>query len=97
MNQTPNNFNGQGKYRNFRREIQLVREYLSNKVATATMVAVALDIYRPNLCRYKAMLEESGQLRVVRLGICEETGFRAQFLTTNPDIIKSMKGGRNEG
>lgn len=87
-----NNFNGQDKYRNFRREIQLVREYLSNKVATATMVAVALNIYRPNLCRYKAMLEEAGQLCVVRLGICKETGFRAQYLTTNPDLIASMKG-----
>lgn len=83
------------KYTNFSSELKEVREYLRTHNATSTMTAVALDIYRPNLCRHKRKLQKRGLLIETHSGICKETGFTAHYLTTNPDLIKSIrKGGK---
>ncbi len=58
-----------------------VFRYLLDHVATATMVAVSLEIYRPNVCRYKSMLERAGKLRVVKRDRCKITGCMADYLT----------------
>lgn|GEM_PF-3343309 len=83
---------GQDKYNQFSVEKTAVKEYLTNHIATATMVAVALDIYRPNLCRYKSMLQEEGVLVVTHNGICKETGFPADYLSCDPEIVNVVKG-----
>jgi len=65
-------------------ELMAVYEYLQTHIATSTMAAVALNIYRPNLCRRKRKLEKAGLLVEVKEGICKVTRCRAAFLTTNP-------------
>ena len=83
-----------GKYRNYIAEYKLVRAYLSIHNATATMVSVALDIYRPNLCRHKKELQDAGVLWVTHKGTCKVTGFKADYLTCNPELIKGGVDGK---
>jgi aminopeptidase-like protein len=68
-------------------ELQAVYEYLQTNIATATQVAVALNIYRPNLCRRKRKLETVGKLAVIKKGICPITKHTAALLTTNPALF----------
>ena len=70
-------------------ELIAVNEYLKDKKATATEVAVALNIYRPNLCRRKRTLEIAGVLYEVKKVRCSITKCIAWALTTNPDLIPS--------
>lgn len=72
-------------------ELQAVFDYLFRQPATATQVAVALNIYRPNLCRRKRKLEKDGRLWEVKKIICPITHYPAMLLTCNPDYAK---GGR---
>lgn len=64
-------------------ELKSVAEYLSKHTATATMTAVALNIYRPNLCRHKRPLEKKGLLFEIKKGACAITGYTASYLTTD--------------
>ena len=66
-------------------ELNAVKEFLSNCTATATEVAVALNIYRPNVCRWKRKLERQGHLTVIKQVKCPITKHRAALLTANPD------------
>ncbi|MBP6023931.1 hypothetical protein [Ferruginibacter sp.] len=68
-------------------ELQRVYEYLQKHCATATMTAIALNIYRPNLCRRKRALEKAGQLVEVKKAHCLITKHLATYLTTNPDLF----------
>ncbi len=58
--------------------------YLRKYTATASMAAKATGIKQKNLCRYKRQLEKEGLLWQVEEKICQETGFRAWYLTTDP-------------
>jgi len=78
------------KYNDFDAELKTVNEYLLTRLATATMVATDLNIYRPNLCRYKQMLVDEGVLKVVFISKCKVTGFKAQYLTCDPEIIRRL-------
>jgi hypothetical protein len=84
----------QGKYRKYLAEFKQVRDYLSIHTATATMVAVALDIYRPNLCRHKKDLQDAGVLWVTHKGICQITGYKADYLACNPDLTEGGADGK---
>lgn len=68
-------------------ELIAVYEYLQNNIATATMTAIALNIYRPNLCRRKRALEKVGKLVEVKKAHCLITKHIATYLTTNPDLF----------
>ena len=68
-------------------ELLAVKEFLKDKIATQTEVAVALNIYRPNLCRRKRTLEKAGELAVVKKGICPITKHKAGFITTNKELF----------
>lgn len=65
-------------------------EYLQSHTCTATMAAIALGIYRPNVCRFKRWLEESGRLWELNKAPCKVTGFRAAYLTTNKDLAPNL-------
>ncbi len=81
-------FNTPGKYLHPKgRELYRVFIYLQKHTATASMVAAALNIHRPNLCRYKREWEKTGRLAEVKKGICKITKHRAYYLTTNPDLF----------
>ena len=97
MAKTPIDYNGAGmhkyNYNNQNTELKLVTAYLTEHNASATMVATALHIYRPNLTRYKNMLETSGALVVTHKGKCAETKRKVQYLSCNPEIVKALRNG----
>jgi hypothetical protein len=68
-------------------ELLAVHDYLFEHTATATQVSIALNIYRPNLCRRKRTLEKNGHLAVIRQVVCPITKHRAALLTTNPALF----------
>jgi DNA-binding IclR family transcriptional regulator len=77
----------------FRQHNQIVKvyEYLQNHLATATMVAKETGIPQKNICRYKRTLELNGMLSQVKKSRCQETGFKAWYLTTNPRLFNSVQ------
>lgn len=85
---------GKYNYNNQASELKLVRDYLTVNNATATMVATALNIYRPNLTRYKAMLQEAGALIVTHNDYCKETGCKADYLSCDPKKVKGAIDGK---
>jgi len=72
-------------------ELKAVYQYLTRFEATASMISVALDIWRPNVCRYKRMLEEEGKLIIVYRGRCQVTGRKADYLSSDPNVISFAK------
>lgn len=68
-------------------ELQAVNDYLKIQPATATAVAVALNIYRPNLCRRKRTLEKFGYLFQIKKVKCPITNKLAWLLTCNPALF----------
>jgi predicted transcriptional regulator len=71
-----------------RNQFKTVFEYLQNHVATASMVAKATGVPQKNICRYKRDLEQNGMLSQLSKSTCKETGFKAWYLTTNPQKVK---------
>jgi len=68
-------------------QIQTIFQYLHEHIATASMVADATGIYQKNICRYKRDLEKAGIIWELEKKQCEKTGFKAWYLTTNPDKV----------
>ena len=66
-------------------QLKTIFEYLQKNVATASMVADATGIYQKNICRYKRDLEKAGQLWELTKMVCKKTGFKAWYLTTDPN------------
>lgn len=91
----PDDGGQQGKYnyKNQETELKQVREYLTKHNATSTMTATALNIYRPNLTRYKMMLQDEGVLFVTHNDRCKETGYKADYLSCNPELKKGGADG----
>jgi len=82
------NLNGANKITGTKdNDLQAVFDYLQSNVATATMTAIALNIYRPSLCRRKRELERAGLLMEVKKSLCKVTKCRAAYLSTNPDLF----------
>ncbi len=68
-------------------QYQTIFYYLSNRIATASMVSDETGIPQKNICRYKKDLEKRGLLKEVDKKECEKTGFKAWYITTNPDFF----------
>jgi len=68
-------------------ELMAVFQYLQIAPATATMVAAALNIYRPNLSWRKDRLQKAGLLVEVVKYPCKITKRPAWYLSTNPALI----------
>jgi len=66
-------------------QLQTIFQYLFENIATASMVADTTGVYQKNICRYKRDLEKTGRLWEIEKKLCEKTGFKAWYLTTNPD------------
>jgi hypothetical protein len=76
---------GQSKDTDFKNQLKTIFHYLKEHVATASMVAKETGIPQKNICRYKRDLELSGRLWEIEKKLCKETGFRAWYLTTDPE------------
>jgi hypothetical protein len=84
-------------------ETTVFYEYLKEHTATCSMVAEATGIKQKNLCRYKKTLQDENLLWEVDFRKCTLTGFKAEWLTTNPELIPTVNnqlslfdGGYNE-
>jgi hypothetical protein len=66
-------------------QLQNIFQYLEKHIATASMVSDATGIWQKNICRYKRDLEKAGRLWEIEKKLCKKTGFKAWYLTTNPD------------
>jgi len=66
-------------------QLKTIFQYLKENIATASMVSKATGIPQKNICRYKRDLEQAGQLWEIEKTLCKETGFKAWYLTTDPD------------
>lgn len=84
---------GQGKDTKeqvFSTQLKTIFQYLQEHIATASMVSVATGIPQKNICRYKRDLEKSGRLYEIEKKLCKKTGFKAWYLTTNPDLFPAI-------
>jgi Ribonuclease G/E len=84
-NQKNNPHKRQGKDTDFRSQLKTIFQYLQNHTATASMVTAATGVPQKNICRFKRDLEKAGALWEVEKKLCKQTGFKAWYLTTNPD------------
>lgn len=80
------------KVKYFKTQRQTIFQYLQGHTATASMVSFATGIPQKNICRFKRDLEKEGLLWETEKKLCKQTGFKAWYLTTDPDILDSMKG-----
>ena len=77
----------QGKIKQFQNQKKTIFEYLKSNTATASMVTEFTGIPQKSICRYKRDLEKQGLLYEVIKKHCKFTGFRAWYLTTNPELF----------
>lgn len=77
----------QGKVKQFRTQLKTIFEYLKENTATASMVTEYTGVPQKSICRYKRDLEKQNLLNEVEKKLCMVTGFRAWYLTTNPDLF----------
>lgn len=80
-----------GKDTYFLSQLKAVHNYLKENTATATMVALETGVPQKNFCRYKRILEKNGQLAEIEKKPCKSTGFKAWYLTTNPEAFPKSK------
>lgn len=82
------------KDNSFETQKRVFREYLKRHTATCTMASEATGIPQKCLTRRKRDLELSGQLIELFIAPCQITGLRAAYLTTNENLIKSLRNGK---
>ena len=87
MNQSlnPSLLNSNGKDKTFKNQLQTIFEYLKENIATASMVSDVTGIPQKNITRYKRDLELTGRLWEIEKKLCKKTGFKAWYITTNPE------------
>ena len=79
------------KDKHYQTQMQVVFDALLKQPKTMLMVEVETGIMRSNITRYVAKWKKQDCIKIVRLGICpisKSTG--VQFLTTNPELFKSI-------
>lgn len=66
-------------------QLQTIFQYLEKCIATASMVTDATGVPQKCITRYKRDLEKAGRLWEIKKTYCKKTGFKAWYLTTNPE------------
>lgn len=87
MESTNNNplKNGQGEDKDFKTQAKTILLFFMENTATASMASKETGIPHKNICRIKRDLELSGKLWEIEKKTCKVTGYRAWYLTTNPE------------
>lgn len=78
--------NSQCEDTNYKGQLKTIFQYLQENIATASMISDKTGIPQKNICRFKRDLEKAGLLFEVEKKLCLKTGFKAWYLTTNPDL-----------
>jgi hypothetical protein len=76
----------QSESTSFQSQEKTIFQFLFENIATSSMVSKATGIPQKNICRAKRNFELEGKLKEVRRGICNVTGFKAYYLSTNPNV-----------
>ena len=76
----------QNKDTDFKSQLKCFFQYLQDHIATASMVSIETGIPHKNICRYKRRLQLTNRLWEIEKKLCKQTGFRAWYLSTNPEI-----------
>ncbi|HRP55236.1 hypothetical protein [Agriterribacter sp.] len=66
-------------------QLQTIFQYLQEHIATASMVTDATGVPQKCITRYKRDLEKAGRIWELEKKPCKKTGFKAWYLTTDPD------------
>lgn len=82
-------YDRQSKGKEFQNQLKTIFQYLKENTATASMVSDKTGIPQKNICRFKRDLELSGRLWEVEKRYCKKTGFKAYYLTTDPEKAPS--------
>lgn len=77
-------------------ELQTIFQYLQKQVCTASMLSAETGIPQKNICRYKRDLEKAGRLWEIAKSTCKKTGFKAWYLTTNPENAATLSPQSNQ-
>jgi len=86
MNNTNNpQHKRQDKDKHHLNQLQTIFGYLQKHIATASMVTAATGVPQKCITRYKRDLEKAGRLWEVGKKPCKKTGYKAWYLTTDPD------------
>jgi hypothetical protein len=80
-------FNRQNESSKTKSQLQTIFQYLLSNVATASMVAENTGIPQKNITRYKRDLEINNMLWEIEKKICQKTGFKAWYLTTDKSKV----------
>jgi hypothetical protein len=75
------------KNKHFQNQKKTIFEFLKKNTATASMVSEYTGVPQKSICRYKRDLEKQGVLFEVVKKHCKLAGFRAWYLTTNPEAF----------
>ena len=78
----------QSKDKDFKSQLKTIFLFLREHIATASMVEAETGVPQKNICRYKRDLEKAGQLWETEKKHCKKTGFKAWYLTTDPNKAK---------
>jgi len=81
-------YKGLHKDTEFKQQLKVVFEAFNKRPATMLMISKLTGIYRANICRYVAKYRKQGNLFIVYKGICPVSKHHANFLTTNPELVK---------
>ncbi len=87
---SPEGLQRQSKDKGKSSQLQIIFNYLFENRATASMVADATGIYQKNVTRYKRKLEKAGRLWELYKDNCKKTGYKAWFLTCDPDKVPNI-------
>ena len=68
-------------------QMKIVFNYLQLHTVTASMVSDATGVPQKCITRYKRYFQKQGLLCEVFKKQCSLTGFKAWFITTNPDLF----------
>ena len=74
------------KSNNHATQLQTIFSYLKMHIATASMVSHATGVPQKCITRYKRDLEKAGHLWELQKTTCKQTGFKAWYLTANPEL-----------
>jgi hypothetical protein len=66
-------------------QLQTIFHFLQRHVATASMVSDVTGVPQKNICRFKRDLEKTGCLWEIEKKPCKKTGYKAWYITTNPE------------
>lgn len=76
-----------GKDTHFINQLKRTELYFRDFAATRYMAAVDTGISIQNICRYVDVLRDSKKIAVVKIDHCQISGFKAEYLTTNPELF----------